>query len=104
MNPKLNFALALAAGIVGGVLSHYLAPIVVLAQSQNAPPKEIRAERFILVDAKGVPRGVFAIETSGMPTIEAMTDDGHVYNAHPATESTSPEGNTVTDSAVTGWP
>jgi hypothetical protein len=79
MNRKLNFALALAAGILGGVLSHYLAPIVVLAQSQNAPPKEIRAQRFILVDAKGIPRGVFAIETSGMPTIEAMTDDGHIY-------------------------
>src|ERR1035438_1875746 len=79
MNRKLNFALAFAAGILGSVLSHYLTPNVVLAQSQNAPAKEIRAQRFILVDAKGVPRGVFAIETTGMPTIEAMTDDGHVY-------------------------
>ena len=79
MNTKLNVALALAAGFLGGVLSHYLAPTAVLAQSQPAAPKEIRAERFVVVDGKGTARGIFAIETTGMPTIEAMTEDGQVY-------------------------
>lgn len=79
MNRKLNLAFAFAAGVFGGMLSHYLAPVVALAQSQTPAPKEIRAQSFVLVDARGVPRGVFAIETTGLPTLEATTDDGHVY-------------------------
>jgi len=46
---------------LGGTLSRYVAPAVVFAESQSTAPKEIRAQRFTLVDENGAVRGVFAI-------------------------------------------
>jgi hypothetical protein len=51
MNRKLNLGLSIAAGLLGGFLSHYISPMPVHAQTQAAPPKEIRAQSFVLVDA-----------------------------------------------------
>ena len=79
MDKNMTLVLAFAAGVVGGMLSHYLTPTIALAQSQNVAPKEVRAQSFVLVDAKGVARGVFAIETNGFPTIEAMSEGGRIY-------------------------
>lgn len=58
MNQKLTLALALLAGFAGGALSHYIAPAVVHAQTQ--PPKEIRAQSFILVAPDGAILGTFS--------------------------------------------
>jgi hypothetical protein len=79
MNRKLNLTWSLAAGISGGILSHYLPPVVAHAESQAPLLSEVRAQRFVLVDEKGLPRAVFAIEKTGFPTIEASAEDGHVY-------------------------
>jgi hypothetical protein len=79
MNRILTLALALSAGLIGGLLSRYIAPESVHAQAQTIAPKEIRAQSFVLVDEKGVPRGIFAIEQTGFPTLEASAQDGHVY-------------------------
>jgi len=42
----LNLTLTLAVGLLGGLLSRYVAPTVVRAQTQTPPPKEIRAQKF----------------------------------------------------------
>jgi hypothetical protein len=57
---QLNLILALAAGLIGGVLSHYAWPQPVEAQSQS--PNEIRAQRFVLEDANGKTLGMMSLE------------------------------------------
>ena len=68
---KLNVPLSIAAGLLGGLLSHYIWTPPVHAQSAESAPKEIRAQSFVLVDSKGVAQGVFSVDESGrIPTIK----------------------------------
>jgi len=57
MNRKFNLALALAAGLLGGVLSRSITLWPVLAQA--GPAKELRAQSFVLVDDKDNVAGTF---------------------------------------------
>ena len=57
---QLNLILALATGLAGGAVSRYLLPQTVQAQSQT--PKEIRAQRFVLVDADGKTLGTLSVD------------------------------------------
>jgi len=59
MHRKLNIALALAAGLLGGLLSHWIAVPSVLAQARPVSPVELRAQRFSLVDPQGEVIGTF---------------------------------------------
>jgi hypothetical protein len=87
MNRTLNLTLALAAGLLGGLLSNYLTPTPVLAQTQSPAPvsKEIRAERFTLVNEDGVVLGTFGIDHGvlvngklrGNPMIKLFDENGH---------------------------
>jgi hypothetical protein len=81
MRTNFTLALALTAGFLGGFASRYWAPAPVYAQAPPAPPAEIRARRFVLVDENGIARGVFGLETNGAPTIEVTDDKGRVYAA-----------------------
>jgi hypothetical protein len=64
------------------MLSHYAAPVLVHAQTQTAPPKEIAAQKFVLVNDAGLPTGVFGIEKDGSASIQLMDKDGRVvWNA-----------------------
>ncbi len=63
MNRKVNLVMALAAGLTGGALSRYVAPLPVLAQAE--PPKELRAQSFVLVDAKNNVVGTFTVSAIG---------------------------------------
>ena len=54
----LFLTLSLAAGLAGGMLSHY---VPAQAQAQQTP-QEIRAQRFVLEDANGRTLGTFAPE------------------------------------------
>ena len=65
----LSLTLALAAGLAGGILSHYLWPQPVQAQARPQAPQEIRAQSFILEDANGRTLGTFSPETprNGIP-------------------------------------
>jgi len=78
MNRKLNFGLSLAAGLLGGILSHYITPKPVLAQAQIVPPKAISAQTFILVNEKGVPFGEFGFDSDGNATIRLQDRSGKV--------------------------
>jgi hypothetical protein len=62
---RMTIAIALAAGLVGGVISRYISPAPVLAQQaqpQSPAPVELRAQRFVLVNPDGSVAGTFAVE------------------------------------------
>ena len=61
---KLNLALSIAAGLLGGVLSHYVWTQPVQAQARKPAPKEIRAQSFVLVNDKDQVEGVFSVDLS----------------------------------------
>ena len=67
LNRTLALALAFAAGLLGGALSRGAVPTLVFAQAESTAPKEIRAQRFTLVDEHGTMRGIFAIEPPALP-------------------------------------
>ena len=69
---------SLAAGLLGGILSHYAAPVLVHAQTQTAPAKEISAQRFVPVNAAGVSEGEFGIDKDGNASIQLLDKDGRV--------------------------
>ncbi len=62
VNRKLNFVLPLVAGLLGGVLTRYIAPPAAFAQAPAPSPKEIRAQSFTLVDAGNRTAGTFSVE------------------------------------------
>lgn len=72
MNNKINFTLALAAGLAGGILSRYIAPQPAFAQDQAPVTKEIRARNFTLVDSSD--RAIATLGVGRLPGI-----DGNIY-------------------------
>jgi hypothetical protein len=76
MNRKLNLILGLAAGLLGGLLSRYVAPSAVYAQAQIPAPKEIRAQSFVLVNAQGVALGLMGFDRQGRPVIKLVDEGG----------------------------
>ena len=66
MNTKLSVALALIAGVLGGLLDRYITPMVAFAQVQT-PTTEIRAKSFTLVDASDRAIGTFTAEPFSAP-------------------------------------
>jgi hypothetical protein len=80
MNRLLTIAFALIAGLVGGLVTRYIAPPTALAQNQAPGTKEIRAERFTLVDGRDRTVGTFMVE----PEVPSVPDAG---NSTPATDS-----------------
>jgi len=96
MNRRLNLGLSLAAGLLGGFLSHYVSPLLVHAQTQPAPPKEIKAQSFALVNKDGSPAGLFGFDRDGRPNVLLFDKTGKVVwsahgdaNAHPLTAGIS---------------
>jgi len=85
MNRKLNFTLALAAGLLGGVLSRYLTPTPVLAQAQAPAPREIRAQSFVLVNKQGAPLGRIGFDSDGLPNITLVDENGRTIWSTKAT-------------------
>ena len=75
---KLNLALSIAAGLLGGVLSHYVWTQPVQAQARIPAPKEIRAQSFVLVNDKDQVEGVFSVDQSklGRPIVKLTDSKG----------------------------
>ena len=71
MTRKLNGGLALAAGLLGGMLSHYVTPALVHAQAPEPQPKpeivpqEVKAHSFVLVNDANKPSGVIGFDKDG---------------------------------------
>jgi hypothetical protein len=71
MSTRTTLILAVAAGFIGGIASQHLAITPVFAKEPSPAAKKIRAEKFVLVDENGLPRGAFGINPKdGWPTIE----------------------------------
>jgi hypothetical protein len=60
MKKHLNLGLALVAGLLGGLLSRYIAPPAAFSQNLTPVTKEIRAQSFVIVDADGRTVAAFA--------------------------------------------
>jgi hypothetical protein len=67
MNRTLTLALAVAAGLFGGLLSRYVALPSVHAQAQAQNAVEVRAQAFTLVDAQGHAIGTFTFRSEPGP-------------------------------------
>ncbi len=78
MNKPLNVGLSLAAGLLGGFISHYISPGIVHAQAQAAPPAEIRAQRFVLTNDAGTPRGFLGFNLDGKADLVLQDSTGKV--------------------------
>jgi hypothetical protein len=81
MKTKLTFALVLIAGFAGGMLTRFVAPPAVFAQSAIAPA-ELRARSFVLIDRDG--HAVASLEPEPMNggkwrRIVLRAPDGHVF-------------------------
>ncbi len=75
---KLNLALSIVAGLLGGALSHYIWTQPVHAQSALLAPKEVRSQSFVLVDAQGNVQGTFSVdERDDVPSIRLVDGQGH---------------------------
>jgi hypothetical protein len=75
---KLNLVLSIAAGLFGGILSHFVWTQPTHAQTLSPAPKEVRSQSFVLVDEKGNIEGVFSFDDSknGFPTIKLSDGSG----------------------------
>ena len=82
MNRKLNLGLSLAVGLLGGLISRYISPELVHAQTETVPAKEIKAERFVLVNEDGSPAGLFGFDQDGKANVILLDKTGKlVWNA-----------------------
>jgi hypothetical protein len=75
MNRKTHLILALAAGLLGGLISRYINPIPAYAQTQTTP-KAIRAQSFVLVDEQGMAFGLLGFTPKGAPIITLLDERG----------------------------
>jgi|SRR5580658_4239530 hypothetical protein len=85
MNPKVNLSLAVAAGLLGGLLSSSLPSV--FAQTRLAPsarasaPMEVRAQSFVLVDGGGREVGRFTFQPPSGPgqasVVVLLDPEGH---------------------------
>jgi hypothetical protein len=80
-------AIALAAGFVGGALSGGLG--TVFAQQRGT---EISAERFVVVDSKGMKRGELGVDAQGRAILNLYSENGRLLWAAPAHIGIIPAG------------
>jgi hypothetical protein len=83
---KMTIAVALVAGLLGGVISRYVSPAPVLAQQAQAPgpaPLELRAQRFSLVNPQGAVVATFTVDQPkfdptalNTPSVRLMDSNG----------------------------
>lgn len=72
----MTVALALAAGLLGGLLSHYFLPTTAFAQTMAPTVGETRAQSFVVVDGKNNVIGRFtsSFQTRGQPPAVVLLD------------------------------
>jgi hypothetical protein len=76
---KANWILCLAAGLIGGVISHFAVIAPVYAQVLRIAPREVRAQQFVLVDDKDQPLATFiARQVRGNEIIQIIGNNGRV--------------------------
>jgi hypothetical protein len=81
-------AIALSAGFVGGAFSGMR---TVFAQQRAT---QITAERFAVVDSKGVKRGEFGVDSQGRVQLNLYSENGRILWSAPARVGIVPAGPT----------
>jgi hypothetical protein len=79
MSTKATVVLAFSAGLAGGIVSQRIVARPVYAQAPTSAPTEIRAEKFVIVDQNGLPRGAFGFTKDNGPTLEVTDKKGHAW-------------------------
>jgi hypothetical protein len=80
MNTRATVVLAFAAGMSGGIVSQRIMGTPVYAQAPTPATKEIRSEKFVIVDESGSPRGAFGVSAKdGWPTVEVADKSGRLW-------------------------
>lgn len=75
---KFALVLAVAAGVVGGVVGSQLRPAVVHAETTS----EIRAHKFVLVNHQGDVVGTFSLDKNDRPGIRLLENGKEVWSAN----------------------
>jgi hypothetical protein len=84
MTRRWSLVLSMFVGFCGGALTAHLSPGVARAQEPQRAEKVISAQRFVLVNPDGKPKGIFGFDKNGNPGIMLFDSAGNV------TWSTSP--------------
>lgn len=80
---RANLILSIAAGLAGGIGSHFLcSPNVVQAQAPPVVPNLVQAHSFELLDQTGQVVGTFSVSASGSPRL-ALIDHGRTIMVYP---------------------
>lgn len=81
MNKPFTIGLVLASGLMGGLVSRYIAPQVAFAQGQLPVNKEVRAQSFTFVDPSNRTVAKLSVEqqyVAGRPARIVLKDStGH---------------------------
>ena len=72
MNNRISLFIALTAGLLGGLLTRYVAPTTAFAQNQTSATTEIRAQSFVLIDAQNHTVGTFFSEPLSPPSVRPV--------------------------------
>jgi hypothetical protein len=87
MNRNLTLVIALTAGLLGGVLSRYLALPSVHAQAPAPNPVEVRAQSFSLTDDQGSVVGTFMVRDDAARVIRRGPGPQATQPANPPARS-----------------
>ena len=79
MNDTLRIAFAFVAGLFGGLVAHYVMPLVAYAQNQAA--KEVRAQNFTLVDSSDHALGTFTYDRRRRVIVLKDSDGRELWSA-----------------------
>ncbi len=90
MNTRLTVTVSLLAGLLGGLVTRYVTPSVVLAQDKAPITREVRAQSFTLVDSSDHAIGTFAAEPLA-GTVTVLVDPDSPSNGQSAPRMVRPQ-------------
>ena len=76
-----NIALSLAAGLLGGLLSHYAFVVLPVQAQSPAPPRSVTSQSFVLMNDKGEVGGTFSFNDEGKPVIQLFEHGRPTWSA-----------------------
>jgi hypothetical protein len=83
MTSKLTIVIALFAGLAGGMLTRFVTPAPVFAQTPATAPSELRARSFALVDPSDHTVGTFTTDgrAGGMRIVLRDANGREIWSA-----------------------
>lgn len=73
--------LTVAAGFLGGMLSHYAFVTPPTHAQEVVPPKVIRGQSFVLMNERGEVGGTFTFDDQGRPIIRLFRQGREIWSA-----------------------